>query len=201
MATDKNQATINFLLTCEYIQDSPLYFNFINAKSENKQFLTTANDRTVHRPYIDGSVMKQYTFTIVDFKPISPNPIVNDVGYEDENVENMDEVQGLIDWLVEQADAGNYPDFGSDCVIDNMVVLSDNPNLNGIDTGVKPTLAKYSVSIQITYIDNSKAVWYVPAPTPEPTPEPEPTPSSSQEEQNGGEGESESESTGNSEQR
>ena len=40
-----------------------------------------------------------------------------------------------------------------------MRALSDNPNLNGVNTQVSPTLAKYSVTIQINYIDNSKAVW------------------------------------------
>ena len=69
------------------------------------------------------------------------------------------QVQDIIDWITEQAELRNYPDFGEDCVIDDMRALSNNPNLNGVDTSIKPALAKYSVSIQIDYIDNSKKLW------------------------------------------
>ena len=37
---DKNQATINYLLTCEPIYNTPLYFNFANIKDNVNQFLT-----------------------------------------------------------------------------------------------------------------------------------------------------------------
>ena len=53
----------------------------------------------------------------------------------------------------------NYPDFGEDCIIEDMAAVTDNPNLNGIDTSVKPALAKYSVSVQIRYLDNSNVLW------------------------------------------
>lgn len=156
---DKNQAVIDFLITCPIIQKSPLYFNFINAKDDNKQIITIANDKNIQRPYIDGSVLKRYTFTIVDFKSIAYNAIVKQTGYPTENVLDMLEVQDIIDWITEQADAQNYPDFGEDCFIDDMRATTENPNLNGVDNSVKPSLAKYSVSIQIDYIDNSKKIW------------------------------------------
>ena len=71
----------------------------------------------------------------------------------------MLQVQDIIDWVTEQADNRVYPDFGSDCIIDNMRALSDNPRLNGIDSNVSPALAKYSVSIQIDYLDNTKRIY------------------------------------------
>lgn len=159
MAVDKNQAVIDFLITCPQIRDNPLYFNFINAKDDNKQIITIANDKSINRPYIDGSVLKRFTFTIVDFKSIAYKAIVKQAGYPDENVTDMLDVQGIIDWVTEQADNYNYPDFGTDCFIDDMRVTTDNPNLNGIDNSVQPALAKYSMSIQIDYIDNSKKTW------------------------------------------
>ena len=158
-SVDKNQAVINFLMTCPQISSNPLFFNFINAKDNNKQFVTTGNERTIHRPYIDGSVLKRYTFTIIDFKSIAYNAIVNASGYPDENVEEMLEVQDIIDWIQEQSDNRNYPDFGNDCIIEEMNVLTDNPNLNGVDTSVQPMLAKYSISIQIDYLDISKQIF------------------------------------------
>ena len=156
---DKNQAVIEFLQNCPPIKDNPMFFNFINAKDNNKQIVTMANDKALNRPYIDGSVSKRYTFTIMDYKSVSYNAIAKLVGYPDENVEEFLQVQEIIDWITEQNELKNYPDFGADCMIEEMIALTENPSLNGVDTSVQPALAKYSVSIQIDYIDFSKQLW------------------------------------------
>lgn len=156
---NKEQAIINFLRECPAIANNPLFFNFINAKPDNKQLLTVGNDKSVNRPYINGSVLKRYTFTIIDFKSVTYQAIVGLSGHDNENVEEYIDIQAIIDWVDEQADARNYPVFGNECEIEDMKVLTDNPVLNGTDTQVKPALAKYSFSIQIEYIDNSKALY------------------------------------------
>ena len=156
---DKNKAVIDFLITCPAIQNSPLYFNFINAKSDNKQFVTTANDVAAQESYIDGSVEKTYTFTIIDFKSMSYNPIVKQAGYVDENIDDMYQVQELINWVNEQNELKNYPDFGSKCIIDKMEVVTESPDLNSVDATVTPALARYSITIAIEYLDISKQIW------------------------------------------
>ena len=170
---DKNQAVIDFLFTCPKIADSRLFFNFINGKANDKQIITSTNDVAVQKPFIDGSIMKRYTFTVVDFRAITSQAIVNvpsfsDVGttttvpttdYKNQNVEEMLDVQGIMDWITEQAEARNFPNFGSDCIVDNMFTTSDNPNLNGVDRNSTPAIAKYSMSIQIDYVDNTKKIW------------------------------------------
>ena len=156
---DKNQAVINFLLQCPTIINNPVYFNFLNAKDNDKQIITQSNDKTLDKNYVEGSIMKRFTFTIIDFRSVAYLPIPNIAGYANENVEEMFDVQGILDWVNAQADAENYPDFGESCVIDSMETTSDTPNLNGVDTSVTPALAKYSISIQIDYIDKSKAIW------------------------------------------
>lgn len=182
MAINKEQSIIDFLRECSAIADNPLFFNFINAKPDNKQIITSGNEKSIQRPYIDGSVMKRYTFTIIDFRSVSYQAIVNtpkpqpttgtttttttttnavvgdEPNYSNENVEEYIDIQAIIDWIDEQNDARHYPYFGSDCEIDEMKVLTDNPVLNGTDTQLKPALAKYSFSIQIDYIDKSKAI-------------------------------------------
>ena len=111
MATiDKNQAVIDFLLTCPAIRDSYLYFNFTSAEDSNKQIVTQGNEKSLDRSYIDGSVEKRYTFILIEFKAMTPKPIVE--GRMDENVDNMFQVQELIDWVTEQNLQSNYPDFG-----------------------------------------------------------------------------------------
>ena len=156
---DKNQAIIDFLIQCPTIANNPLFFNFLNAKDNNKQIITQANEISLNSRYIDGSVLKRYTFSIIDFRSVVYQPLPKVEGYTSENVEEMFDVQGIMDWVNEQADLQNYPDFGENCLIDSMRTTSDNPNLNSIDTSVTPALAKYSMSIQVDYLDTSKAIW------------------------------------------
>lgn len=156
---DKNQAIIDFLMTCPTIQNNPLFFNFLNAKDDNKQLVVTGNEKSIDKPFIDGSVEKRYTFTLIDYKSIAYQAIVNNPLYVNENVQEAFEVQAIIDWISEQNELRNFPNFGSDCIVEEMRTMTDNPNLNGVDTSITPALAKYSMSIQIDYIDTSKVLW------------------------------------------
>lgn len=156
---DKNQAIVDFLINCPQISNNPLFFNFADAKDESKQILTVANDKALNEPYIDGSILKRYTFTIIDYKSIAYKAIVKQEGFPDENLQDFLDTQGIIDWINTQEDAKNYPDFGQDCIIEKMEVLTDNPNLNGVDTNTSPQLARYSLTIRIEYLDKSKMIW------------------------------------------
>ena len=156
---DKTQAIIEYLITCPSIASSPLYFNFINAEDDDKQFVTMANEKMLQRPFIDGSVQKRFTFTIIDFRSVAYQELAKLHIDTNENVEEYLDIQGIIDWIDEQNDSRNFPDFGVDCIIDSITTTTDNPNLNGVDTSAKPALAKYSISIQVDYIDTSKQLW------------------------------------------
>ena len=156
---DKNQAVIDFLLTCPVIQSNPLFFNFLNAKDDSKQLVSFANEKSMNVKFVDGSERKRFTFSIVDYKSVAYDAIAKIGGYIDENVQEIMEVQSIIDWITEQNEIRNYPDFGNDMIIEEMKTLTENPNLNGVDTSVTPALAKYSMSIQIDYIDTSKVLW------------------------------------------
>lgn len=158
-SVNKEEVVIEFLRSCPAIAENPLFFNFINAKSDNRQLITTGNEISTNKQYIDGSVLKKYTFTVIDFKSVTYQAVVHNPGYTNENVEEFIDVQALIDWVNEKADALEFPYFGSNCEIESMKVLTDSPVLNGTDTQVKPALAKYSFSIQIEYIDTSKALF------------------------------------------
>ena len=156
---DKNKAVIDYLITCPTILNSPLYFNIINAKDNSNQFLTVTNDQYANRTYVDGSVLRVYTFTIITFKSAADFAVVKQAGFSNENVDDMSDIQSLIDWVKEQNDLRNYPNFGEDCEIDEILPTTDNPSFNGIDEEVSPPLAVYSTSIQIKYIDKSKCIW------------------------------------------
>ena len=155
---DKNQAIIDFLMECPQIAFNSTYFNFTNAKDNSKSIITDGNDRAINRPYIDGSVQKRYTFTIIDFRSMTDLAIPKDPSLVNENVEELLDVQGIIDWVTDKADNLEFPDFGEECLIDDMRTTSNNPILNGVDSTGSPRLAKYSMSIIIDYIDNSKKI-------------------------------------------
>lgn len=159
MATDKNQAIIDFLLTSPQVSESPLYFNAIRALDNTRQILTSGNEKTLNKPFITGAVEKRYTFTLMDFRSVSYNPLVSAPNYSNENVDELLDVQGLIDWINEQGENQNFPDFGKDCIIESMETTTNNPLLNGIDTTGQQPLAKYSFTIRIDYIDNTNSIF------------------------------------------
>lgn len=159
MATNKNQAVIDYIITCPTILNSPLYFNFINAKDDTNQLFTESTDTYTNKPFIDGSVEKLYTFTIITYKSAADIAVVKQSGYENENLSDMSDIQNLIDWITEQNDVRNFPDFGEDCIIDSISTTTEQPKFEGIDEQISPPLAVYSTSIQIKYIDTSKKLW------------------------------------------
>lgn len=176
---DKNQAIIDYLVQCPQILNSPIYFNLIDAQDNNIQIITTSEDKTMTKPFIDGSVAKRYTFNLIVFKSISDLAIVKDVEqnviqvvgsestststspseyYPNENVDDLAEAQALIDWIDEQNDLRNFPNFGDKCFIDDIMTTTDTPRFDGINTELSPPLAMYSISIVVNYIDKSKMI-------------------------------------------
>lgn len=156
---DKNEVMIQYLLQCPQIQANPLFFNFLDAKDDNKQFLTAANDKRLDQTFIDGSVLRRFTFTIVDYRSVAYQAVVKTAGYPNENVQEFLDIQAIVDWITEQNDLRNFPDFGTGYQVEEMRSLTESPNLNGVDTNVSPALAKYSISIQIDYLDTTKRIW------------------------------------------
>lgn len=159
MTVDKNQAIINYLLQCTDINGKSIYFNLIDESDDSIQILTTAEDKMMNKPYIDGSVLKRYTFNIIVFKSITESPLVTQEGYTNENVDDLAEVQALLDWIIEQKDLQNYPDFGENCLIDDIDTTTETPRFDGINSEMNPPLAMYSISIVIEYLDKSKMLW------------------------------------------
>lgn len=158
---DKNKIVIEYLLGCPQLANNSLFFNAATGKDESKQIIKMGDDKRLQQTFIDGSVLKHYTFTIIDYKSISYQPIVKKAGSveKNENVSDMLNSQGIIDWITEQDENYNYPNFGEDYEVEKIQATIEDPNLNGIDTSTNPQLAKYSISIQIDYMDYSKVSW------------------------------------------
>ena len=71
----------------------------------------------------------------------------------------MATIQSLIDWISEQNDVRNFPNFGETCEVDEILTTTDTPKFDGIDEQVSPPLAVYSITIRVRYIDKSKIIW------------------------------------------
>lgn len=156
---DKNKAIINYLITCQDIINTPLYLNFVNAKNGVHQIQTLESDININSPYIDGSVKKRYSLTLVTYLTISTNPLVKVEDINNENVADLATVQKLMDWIDEQNTNHIFPNFGDNCIIDEIGTTSNNPRLDQIDATQSNPLARYSFTIYVDYIDNSKRIY------------------------------------------
>lgn len=154
---DKNKVMIEFLRNCPVIDKNPLYFNFGNIEDNSYQIVTESNDTSLSQPYIDGSILKRYTFYIDCFKTIAYNKVIK--GYQDENLYDISEVQAILDWVNEQDTNKIYPDFGEDCLIDSMQSTTESPDLLSVEDTTTSPIAVYRISIQIDYIDNTQKLW------------------------------------------
>lgn len=156
---DKNKAIVAYILKCPVVSGNPTFFQFLQAQDNSKQILTASNDVSVAKADILGVQYRQFNFAIVDYRSVSYNPITTMVEYNNENLDEYIDVQGIADWIKEQNRIKNFPDFGEDIKIQSIQSLTDNPVLMGIDnTNFSPPLASYSITIRIEYEDYSESI-------------------------------------------
>ena len=157
---DKDTVMIEYLNTCPSISDKSLFFNYAEGEDDTNHFVTQATDVSRQQPYIDGSVEKRYSFSIYAYKSLGYRAVDVDNAQSDENLGELVEVQAIIDWINQQGEDKNFPDFGEDCQIDEMKCTTDKPVLMGtFQDNVGTPIARYSMTIQIDYLDTTKLVW------------------------------------------
>ena len=156
---DKNQIMIQFLMGCPIIQEKPLFFNFAEEEDDTNHFVSVSDDENTTKEFVDGSKLKQYTFQIISYKSLAHNPIREANIIADENLENMANVRGIMEWINQQGENKSFPNFGNGYIIESMQAINTDPSLNGVDTSVDPPLAQYSITVRITYLDQTKMIW------------------------------------------
>lgn len=156
---DKNKAVIEYLLNYPAVSGNSLFFNFAEESDNSTQIVTHGDDTILDEQYIDGSVMKLFTFTMLIYKAVTYNPIVKVDNMVDANVADVSDIQELIDWLVTQNKNKVFPNFGTSCIIDSVEPTTNRPTLRGVNNEVQPPLAQYQVVIRITYLDTSNKIW------------------------------------------
>ena len=123
-----------------------LNFNFSPESEDSIALITNYSDK-VRKKYITGDVQKEYGFTLVIVKSYSSFG-------DDLNLEAMNFAQAFMDWLEEQNEKKEFPDFGEDCEVQKMENLQNMPNLSGVNQD--GTMARYMIQARIIYKERKK---------------------------------------------
>lgn len=118
-----------------------LFFNF-GGDGDGDTVIAPSGD-TLLDDYIDGSQRRRYAFELYRTLPLTTDP--NDDG----NVLMLEDVESVLQWVRDQNDDGNYPEFPDGCTIDSVSVLED---MNGYVSMVDQSTARYMIPMAITYI-------------------------------------------------
>lgn len=71
------------------------------------------------------------------------------------NVEVLDEVQAVCDWIEKQDEDGNLPEVTGRKVV-SIEALPNSPELIGVNTDAVPALIAYYINIRIRYVNRSE---------------------------------------------
>lgn len=124
----------------QFLTDNHLYFEAVDASPSVRAIVPNYGDY-VTKTDICGFKYKSYSFVFVAYELI-------DTGTSDVNVDNMYMVDQFNDWLAEQKELKNFPNFGDKCSEYDIIILQNMANLAYIsDDG----LAKYMLGARIDY--------------------------------------------------
>ena len=119
-----------------------IYFNVIRGEADTLSLNSVPNERELVQ-YINGDREVELLFALDLVKEY-------DIGTSDINLEANEEFENISNWIEEQNNNGNYPDFGENIKIEEVEVLETTPSVI-IDS--QNNLAKYQGQYRITYIE------------------------------------------------
>lgn len=124
----------------EFLQDEHLYFESADAYPGIRTIVPQYGEY-INSTDICGFKYKSYTFLFIGYEQI-------DTGTSDVNTTNMEIMDRFTEWLENQKEVENFPDFGPKCSEYDIIPLYDMANLATIqDDG----LAKYMLGCRIDY--------------------------------------------------
>lgn len=123
-----------------FLEDNYLYFESADAYPGVRVIVPNYGDFTRFTD-ICGGKYKSYSFVFVGYEQIDP-------GTSDVNVTNMYIMDEFNEWLLEQIDNENYPDFGPNCSEYEIYPLQNMANLAALS---EDNLAKYMLGVRIDY--------------------------------------------------
>ena len=129
MDNNKYTAVLNFINTCPLV-GSDTYFNFADVTSnDGNTFLHTVPYSTPYKRYVDGDALWRMQFEVRQIKPLcrESNTIAN--------AETLQAVTDFLNWVKQQGENKNYPDFGENCTIIDLRIPNNvtTPMMTGTD--------------------------------------------------------------------
>lgn len=124
----------------EFLSDNYLYFESADAYPGVRTIVPNYGDY-VNKTDVLGFKYKSYTFIFIGYEQI-------DRGTSELNTENMELMDRFTEWLEEQIDCSNYPDFGETCSEYEIHPMQNMANLAYIS---EDGLAKYMLAVRIDY--------------------------------------------------
>lgn len=124
----------------EFLTNNYLYFESADAYPGVRTIIPNYGDY-INKTDICGFKYKSYSFAFIAYETIDP-------GTSDVNTTNIYLVDQFNDWLAEQKELKNFPNFGDKCSEYDIIILQNMANLAYIsDDG----LAKYMLGARIDY--------------------------------------------------
>lgn len=139
--SSKHKAVWDWLQTCTEIAD--LFFNFSGEMQGSTLFapITVYKD-TANIEFADGSSERFYDYALAQIRPIDTTP--NETG----NIDQLEEFEALAEWISEQNDDKNFPEFPTGNTITEVSVLESNA---GYVAAQDQYNAKYMLQFRIVY--------------------------------------------------
>lgn len=144
--TRHDEITQFFKPKIEELAGTMLNFNFSPEFPESISLITNYSDK-IRKRFVTGDCEKEYGFSIIIVKPYSSDQ-------DDLNLEAMNFAQAFMDWLDEQNEGKNYPDFGENCTVEKIENLQNMPNLSGVNC--EEGLARYMIQAKIIYKERKR---------------------------------------------
>ena len=124
----------------QFLDDNYLYFESADAYPNVRVLVPDYGDY-VNRTDIVGNKYKSYSFVFIGYEQIDP-------GTSDNNIDNLSAFDSFNDWLEEQKENKNFPDFGEKCSEYDIIILQNMANIGTIS---EDGLAKYMLGVRIDY--------------------------------------------------
>lgn len=138
MTKSKHRAVWDWLLTCERV--TKLFFSF--GQESNAATVIVPTD-TMIEEYLSGKQEREYAVQLTRFLPVSFNP--NDLS----NIEMLEDIDAIADWIDARAKAGEYPEFPEGMTITE---ISTYRSMTGYEIAQNGMYARYILPFTISYI-------------------------------------------------
>lgn len=141
---NRYKAVLEFIKTCPLVGQD-MFFNFVDeTNTDGNTTLATVPYGQLVKKYVDGTSLMRMQFEIRQIKPFNQDSNTS------ANAEEMHTVKEFLDWINEQGENGNYPNWSNTEIID-MAVPEETSDPSIVGTSDRGAL--YAFPFEILYLE------------------------------------------------